>query len=515
MKKWLSVVMSASLAAGVVAGCSGQAEPAAPSGSAAGGDAGAGAAPSGPKKQTYTMLVESHPSWPYNKDWVAWKYIEEKTGATFNVQVPSGKLEDALSLTVASGEMPDIMYTLDKKLADKYGMQGALVDILDYVDQMPNFKKWMEKYPEETQGAIAADGKMYIFPNEGISETNRNIWMYRDDVFKKHNLQVPKTYDELYAVLKELKQQYPDSYPFAFRFGNKLQIMRNLSTNFGTNEDFYYDHDKKEWHYGPIEDNYKTLVTYLNKFYKEGLMPPDWLTVDVKQWQDLVSTNRTFVTVDYIGRIDNFNVPLRKDNPEFNMAFMAPPSGIAGVPQKNPYTHFKISGMMIASTSKKIPDIMQVMDFYFSEEGRTLLSWGKEGETYKVENGKKVWIEPYADVGDLRKKTGLGTNGEYTWFDYDSHLVLATPELQQAYVEARKFDAKLDPEPPMNEQEMETMATTYEAILKHREQNVSKFILGERSLDEWSKFVDEQKKLGVDKVLEIHKQAYDRMLGGK
>ncbi len=508
MKKWLSVVSIVSLAAGIVAGCASRPEPSASSSSA-------DASSSGLKKQTYGMLLESHASWPYNKDWPVWKYIEEKTGAAFNVQIPSGKIEDTLSLTVASGEMPDIMYTLNKGLADKYGMQGALANILEYVDQMPNFKAWMEKYPQETQGSIAADGKMYIFPNEGISETNRNIWLYREDVFKEHNLQVPKTYDELYAVLKELKRLYPDSYPFAFRTGSELRILRNLSANFGTNEDYYYDFDKKEWRYGPTEDNYKTLVTYLNKFYNEGLMPPDWLTVDVKQWQDLVSTNRAFVTVDYIGRIDNFNVPLRKENPAFNMAFMAPPSGIEGVPQINPYLHFKISGMMVASTSKKIPDIMKVMDYFYTDEGRTLLSWGKEGETYKVENGNKSWIETYADVGDMRKKTGLSTNGAFTWFDYDAHLSLATPELQQAYVEARKFDAKLDPEPPMNEQEMETMATTYEAILKHREQNVSKFILGERSLDEWSKFVEEQNKLGVDKVLEIHKQAYDRMINNK
>ncbi|WP_246066906.1 extracellular solute-binding protein [Paenibacillus koleovorans] len=509
MKKWVSAVMSATLTVGLLAGCGAKEEKSPDAGTSA------STTPAAVKKQTYSMLVESHPSWPYSKDWPVWKMIEEKTGATFNVQVPSGKIEDALSLTIASGEMPDVMYTLNKQLADKYGMQGALVNILDYVDKMPNFKKWLTKYPDEAQNSLAADGKMYIFPNEGISETNRNIWMYRQDVFQQNNLQVPKNYDELYTVLKKLKELYPNSYPFAFRFGNALQIMRNMSTNFMTNEDFYYDFDKKEWKYGPIDDNYKTLVTWMNKFYKEGLMPPDWLTTDVKQWQDLVSTNRTFVTIDYIGRIDNFNVPLRKDNPKFNMAFMAPPIGLANAPQKNPFTHFKISGMMVSSTSKKVDDLMKVMDFYYTEEGRTLLSWGKENETYKVENGKKKFIESYIDVGDLRKKTGLSTNAAFTWFDYDAHLSLATPELQQAYVDARKYDAKLDPEPPMTEKEMEVMTTTYAAIVKHREQNVSKFILGERSLTEWDKYVDEQKKLGIDKVLDVHKQAYDRVLNKK
>ncbi|MDF2959379.1 MAG: transporter substrate-binding protein [Paenibacillus sp.] len=503
-KKMISIALSTVMTGTLLAACS------SPGGSTdaakTGGDA---AAPLDPaKKKTFSMLVESHPSWPYSKEWPVWKWLEEKTGVTYNVQVPSGKIEDSLSLAVASGTMPDIMYTLDKKLADKYGQQGALVNILDHVNEMPNFKKWMEKYPDDTKYSLSADGKMYIFPNEGIGETNRMIWLYREDIFKKHGLKAPQNYDELYTVAKKLKELYPNSYPFSFRFSTK--ILRNMTPAFATNDDFYYDHDKKEWRYGPIEDNYKKAVEYMNKFYKEGLIPPDWLTTDTKQWQDLVSTNRTFLTIDYIGRIDFFNQPMRKENPDFTMAFMVPPAGPGGK-NLNAYTHFKISGMMVSSTSKQVKDIMKSMDFYYSEEGRTLLSWGKEGETYKVENGKKKFVANYVDVGDLRKKTGLGTNGAYTWFDYDSHLILASPELQKVYVEARKYDDKLKPELAFNEKEMEVMATTGEAINKHREENIAKFILGQRSMDEWGKYVDEAKKLGIDKVLEADQAAFKRV----
>lgn len=512
MKKSLSLVLSVAVTGSLIAGCSSTNNP-------SGGDQASNQGSTAPaldptKKKNFSMLVESHPSWPYSKDWPVWKLIEEKTGVSFNVQVPSGKIEDSLSLAVASGTMPDIMYSLDKKLADKYGQQGALVNILDYVNDMPNFKKWMEKYPNETKYSLAADGKMYMFPNEGIAETNRMIWMYREDVFKKHNLQQPKTFDELYTVAKKLKELYPNSYPFSFRFGDQLQIMRNLTASFNTNEDFYYDFDKKEWRYGPVEDSYKKIVEYMNKFYKEGLMPPDWLTMDVKQWQDLVSTNRTFMTIDFIGRIDFFNLPMRKENKDFTLAFMTPPAGPGGKSQ-NAYTHFKVSGMMVSSNSKQIKEIMRFMDFYYTEEGRTLLSWGKEGQDFKVENGKKKFIQSFVDVGDLRKKTGISTNGAFTWFDYDAHLSLATPELQQTYTEARKMDAKLKPQLAFTEKEMETMTTTGEAVKKHREENISKFVLGQRSLDDWGKYLDEAKKLGYEKVLEIHKQSYDRMSAKK
>lgn len=490
-----------------LAGCSTQGGGTETQGEAAGG---------APTKKTFSMLVESNPSWPYSKDWPVWKWLEEKTGVTFNISVPSGKLEDTVKLNIASGEMPDIQMMLNLTEANKYGLQGALANILDYTDQMPNFKKWMEKYPDIAKSTLAPDGKMYMFPNEGFGETNRLVWMYRDDIFKKNGLQPPATYDELYATLKKLKQLYPDSYPLSFRMGKVLNdnLTKIMSPNFGTNELYYYDSQTKQVKYGPVEDNYKTMITYLNKFTQEGLIPPNWLTVDTKQWQDLVSTNKAFITFDFIGRIDFFNQPMRKDNPEFTLAFMAPPAGPGGK-QLNPYNQFLQSGMTVSSKSKQIKDIMKYVDFFYSEEGRTLASWGKEGETYTVENGVKKIKSDYKDITDFRKKTGLATHGTYTWIDYDAHLSLASDELKKAYEQARKYDAPFRPIPSFTDKEQELISTTGEAVNKHREENVSKFIMGGRSLAEWDKYVDESKKLGLQQVMDTYKAAFDRANGAK
>jgi putative aldouronate transport system substrate-binding protein len=502
MRKGLSITTAVGLSLAIVAGCSG-------SKTETTGDAGTPSTSNAPVKQTFSMLTESHPSWPYNKDWLIWKLLEEKTGVTIDMQVPSGKLDEAVNLAIASGNMPDMMFMLSDQTANKFGQQGALVNILDYVNEMPNFKKWMDKYPEISKSAIAADGKMYKFPNEGFGETNRMIWLVRDDVFKQHGLTAPKTYDELYTVLKKLKELYPNSYPLAFRSGASLTMMKNLSANFSTNEGYYYENN--ELKYGPISDNYKKIVEYLNKFYKEGLIPPDWLTMDTKQWQDIMSTNRSFVTFDYISRIDFFNLALRKDNPNFNMAFMAPPAGLPGGKQLSAYTQFVESGLTVSSKSKNIKGVMKYIDFYYSDDGRNVASWGKEGETYTVTNGKKQLIkDKFVDVSDMRKKTGLATNGVYTWIDFDAHLSLASPELQAAYPEARKYDDVFRARASFNEKEQEIISTSGLAIDKHREESITKFILGEKSLNDWDKYVDEAKKLGLQKVMDTYKTAYER-----
>lgn len=500
MKRGMFISLSVLLGLTSLAGCSGS-----------GDTEDAPSAPDGAKaKKTFTMLTESHPSWPYNKDWLIWKMIEEKTGVTLDMQVPSGKLADTINLNIASGNTPDIMFMLDRGQANRFGQQGALINVLEHTDVMPNFKKWMEKYPEDTRSAIAADGKMYMLPNQGFGETNRMIWLYREDIFKKNNLKVPTNYDELYDVLKKLKELYPGTSPFSFRFGPDLVILRNLAANFETNEGFYVDPQTKEMKYGPIEDNYKKMIAYLAKFYKEGLMSPDWLTMDTKQWQDAMSTNKSFITVDYISRIDFFNASLRKENPDFNLIFMPPPAGWPGGKQVNAYTHYLESGMTVSAKAKNVKDIMKFFDFYYTEEGRDLASWGKEGETYTMENGKKKIKSEFIDIADLRKKTGLATNGTYNWIDYDAHVSMASKELQAAYAEARKYDGVYNQRPSFNEKELDLISTVGMAIDKNKLETVSKFILGTRSLDEWDKYVDGVKKLGLQQLLDTYKAANER-----
>ncbi|MCU6709579.1 extracellular solute-binding protein [Paenibacillus sp. J5C_2022] len=462
-----------------------------------------------PKKRTFTMLVESHASWPYDPEWLVWDLIEEKTNVKLDVEVPAGKMNEALSLTIASGNLPDLMFMHSYETANKHGSDGAFANILDYIDVMPNLKRWMEEHPEASQAALSADGKMYMFPNEGISETNRMIWMYREDIFKEHGLQVPNSYDELYETLKHLKGLYPDSYPFVFRGGFSRLI--NIGAGFNTSHGVYYNDKAGEWSYGPTEDQYKTMLTYLNKFYEEGLIPPDFLTLDTKAWQDLISTDKSFITVDYIGRLDFFNVPLREQNASFNMKHMAPPAGPGGG-QLNPHASALQAALAVASTSDQIEHIMAYMDFFFSEEGRDLASWGKEGVTYTVENGQKKIVDQYKDVSEFRKQTGISTNGTYAWFDYDAHLSLASDELRAAYDEARQYDSPIQPLPALTADEIDESSTLNDTVTKQTEQNVANFILGEQSFDRWDSYVKSMEDLGVGKLVDMHQTAHERAM---
>ncbi|MGG1553470.1 extracellular solute-binding protein [Paenibacillus ferrarius] len=510
MKKKSAVMLATMMSVSLIVGaCSKETSDVKPSGAPA--DSAPATASSAPKEMTFKFLDYSNPSWPYDANWKVWSYIKEKTGVKLDVQLPPGNLlEDALSMTVASGDMPDLMWTQSKAIADKFGQQGALVNILDYVNDMPNLKAWMAKYPTEAQNVLSSDGKMYELPNQGLGESNRRTWMYREDVFKKLGLQTPNTWDELYDVLKKLKAEYPDSYPLTFR--NGLRYLFDFGASFNVPAEVekrkasvYFDKASNQWKYAPIQEEYKTMLTYLNKFYKENLIPKDFLTIDTKMWQDIVSTNRAFVTLDYIGRIDFYNSALRKDNPQFTMNFMAPPAGLPGV-RKNAYTSFTEEGFMVSSKSKNIKDVMKFLDFFYSEDGKKLVSWGKEGETAKG----NAFVDKYTDIADMRKKTGLSTDGTYTWFDFNAHISVSSPELQNAYKEAVKYDGDKNVSLAFSLDEQQVLSTKGDSLNANRDENFAKFIMGTRSFSEWDKFIDEQKKLGYDEIVSIYKKAYDR-----
>ncbi|RTE10742.1 extracellular solute-binding protein [Paenibacillus whitsoniae] len=460
------------------------------------------------EKNTFTALLETNASWPYNKDWPFWKYLEEKTGATWNVQLPSGNLQDTTTLNVASGSLPDLTFGYTP-IANTYGIQGVFANILDYTDIMPNFKKWMEKYPTYVKASLASDGKMYVFPNEGYGKANGMSWLYRQDIFQKNNLKTPATYDEFYQVLKQLKQTYPDSTPFVFR--NGLNILSNMAPAFDTNGGFYLDKKTNKAQFGPIEPNYKKMVEYLHKFYAEGLIPADFLTVDTKRWQDMISTNKSFVTNDYIVRIDFFNTPMRKENPDSTLAFMPPAAGFAGAKPLLLNTQAVDGGLMVSAKSKKIKEIMKMMDFFYSEDGKTMASWGKEGETFTVENGKKKFKPGlFANATELANKYGLTTLGTYTWFDFDAYKSIISPSLQSAYDEADKYMDVYSPLPKNTQAELDTLSITGKAVNDAFQENISKFIVGQRSLAEWDQYVEELKKLGLQKTLDVYQAAFDR-----
>lgn len=470
------------------------------------------ASPESAKPQIVDLVTFEYSDAPFNKDWRVWSYMEEATGITINrSSAANNDPTEAYNAMVASRDLPDLMYLPNYAMANKFGEQGALQNLLDHVDSMPNFKKWMEQYPELSNNTRSADGKMYLMPNEGNTAGSFILWMYREDIFQKHGIPAPKSFEDVYTAAKQLKELYPESYPLSFRYGlAALDVY--FALNFDTRGETYYSYTNSEWRYGPADDNYRSMVEFFKKMNDEKLMPPDWLTVDTTIWQQHMSTGQAFMTMDYLGRINLFNEPVQKENPEFKLNWLPPLEGASGVPTyyRNPILQ---NGYALTTDAENPEAALKLLDWMFSEEGKDLLSWGKLGVDYTERDGVRKLN--YKNVPDLRVNSGLNTLGTYQWTDGEATLSMAVDAEKETFKAQLPYQEKVQPVPPLLPDEIEFVSIQGAAIKKAKDENIAKFILGTRPIGEWDQYVNELKALGMDKLVEIYRTAYERANGAQ
>ncbi len=456
-----------------------------------------------PEEATIRILTENSTAWPAKEDWGVWKWVKEETNITVKQELITGP--ESLALAISSGDMPDIMSVFPAEV-QKYGPQGAFEDLSKHMDKMPNVKAFLEAHPLVKQRVVSPTGEIYSILNDGAGEGSQMVWFYRDDIFAKHNLQVPKTWDELYTVSKQLKELYPDSYPFTFRHG--LNTLSTFGPTFGIYPQVFQDPvDQTKIKFGFEEPAAKTMVETLNKFMAEKLIPPDWLTMDYKAWTQFMSNNQAFITVQFIGQIEIMNNQLPEGQ---HLSFMPPPIGLGDKPYlpRGGYENF---GLAVASTSPNKDAAFRYLDYIFSEKGRDIQSWGKEGETYTIVDGKRKFNDNYKEANDLRVVSGIMTAATYGWFDFNATLSLVKDSEQAAYVEAPKYRFPVgEILPALTPEEAEAVAPLNDQIWKFWQGEVAKFIYGERPMSEWESFVADLSKNGLNEIKTTYQKALDR-----
>lgn len=473
-----------------------------------------------------SFVIGSHESWPYREDWKLWQYFQEATGATFNIQaIPNSDIDTKVNLMMSSPEtLPDLLHILNKHLVDNHALSGAFVSLTANMDEkMPNFKKFLDTLPEEQRTEALAqrksgDGEVYFAPVFG-TETVQNLrtWMYRKDIFEKNNLTVPTNLSELYDVATKLKGIYPESYPLCFRTGlRQIDVMGPMWKN-DFCSGFYYDYQTEKWCYGATEDTMKEIIAFFHKMSNAKLVPPDFLTINDKSWEELVSTDRGFIMPEYLVRIDFFNNIGRKTNPEYTWAAMTPPKGDGATGQARIAKYnLDPTGYLICNTGKqdRIDNAFKLLDWMYSDEGSELLSWGKEGETYKVVDGKKKFI-----VGENetpQEKYGAATYGLYERISVEAfEAVYSEEQVKQGHEVVKYTESRANPTLwlPLNDEEMAIYNQNFDALNTYTEEMLSKFLLQQEPMSKWDDFQQGLKDMGVEELLKMYTGAYNRIMG--
>ncbi|AGA57410.1 ABC-type sugar transport system, periplasmic component [Thermobacillus composti KWC4] len=452
---------------------------------------------------------------PVNDKLIA-REIEKRTGIKVDFQVySSATYQEKLRVTVASGKLPDIFHGLTAAELKKLGQQGAVVAINEYIDMLPNFKKL---YVEENPWVIASygdeNGNIYTWPIYDMQRDVNHGFMYRKDIFDKHGIQPWTNTDEFYEALKKLKELYPDSYPYASK--TKEAIFKDWAYGWGIGSasyPAYYDESDGTWKFAPTSEQHKDMLDLMKKMYNEGLLDPEFLTDTQDSWTAKMTTGKSFVTWDWIGRMELFYNQVKDQNPDYDLRY-ANPIGPTG----NIRTLPRIDDFSITVANNKNKEVaLKLLDYLTSPSGGSLVTMGVEGETFHFdENGKPVYPElegQAIDIKVLEQKYGLWLEGMYLRPDHRSVYYNYTEREQEAQdmMNAQGKFEPLDPVLNFTDEENAKIAELQVALEKAAAEFNANYILDKKAGEkDWEAWLQNAKKLGVDEFIEIFNTAQQR-----
>ncbi|GLH96696.1 ABC transporter substrate-binding protein [Phytohabitans aurantiacus] len=483
---------------------------------------------------TFSVLYNNHPNYPLKTDWLFWSELTKRTNIKLDpVAVPLSDYAQKRSVLIGAGDAPLLIPKTYRPDENSYVSSGAILPVSDYLDLMPNFKDKIEKWKlqPEIDTMRQADGKFYLLPGVHEKPWADYSLAVRTDILQQLNLQIPKTWDEVYTMLKAMKQAYPALYPFSDRWGKPTPggaFFSNLGAAYGAPGGWTYQHatwdaSTKKYFYTGASDKYKGWVEFVSKLVAEKLMDPESFTQDDDIARQKLANSKSFVIMcNAQTLVNDHRKDLAATNPKATIVKIPLPIGPEG--EINPASRLE-NGMMISTKAKDSKNFVAMMQFvdwlWYSDEGQVFARLGVEGTTWVKGASGQPELSPNVDmVGlhpqapkHLQKDFGFG-NGVFA-YGGKPELVQAffsTEEKEfQAVMNARKQGPWVTPPPaPFTDEERE-QATLWESGLKDFVfQQTLKFILGQRPIAEWDAYKTELKSKNMDAYMELVQKAYDR-----
>lgn len=476
---------------------------------------------------TISLFLQDSADQAISTDLPIIKEITKRTGVNFEfVAAPNteDQFREKFNVTVASGEIPDVMVSTYRADMMKVAEQGTFAPLDEYIDQYaPNLKKVLDEHPEYIRDLRSTDGKIYFMPFIGAVKTFK-VWMLRGDWLEKLGLEVPVTLDDWYNVLKAFKEQDPngngqaDEIPFTTRNrqAGVLAFMEALGiSGFEANEQFFIEDGKVKFAY--TDPRFKEALTFINKLYNEGLIDPEYTTNDTNVWLSRFTNEVSGACQDTTARAYSLGTQIQTTgSKDAHFVVVAPPMGPDGTQMTTSQMQPIRGYTAISADSKYIKEIVQMFDYFYSEEGSLLNNFGIEGETYTMVDGKPTYTDAIAKDPEGRSILSmLNIYGHREWA-YQQDIGYEDALLDPDYVVYRnEMEQYIRPTMPAlsyTEEERDIINSTYTEIQTYKDEMIDKFVMGKESLDNFDSFVAKLESIGINDVLAAEQAAYDRYI---
>jgi putative aldouronate transport system substrate-binding protein len=488
------------------------------------------AKPEGPVTLTAFWTLDSKTGMTMKSyaEMTVFKEMEKKTGVRIDFKhPPSGQEREQFNLMLASNALTDIIYWNwfsvpggpGKAIADKQILR--LNELMD--KHAPAYLAHLKEYPERRKMVTLDDGTHYMFPKFKHDKyvLISHGFQAREDWVKKLGLKTPKSIDEWHAFLTAMKKGdpngngKPDEIPFVGYALEHYSLVR-FSWAFGVFIDFVMDGNRIK--YGPMEPGWKQYLETMRKWYAEGLIDPDFASTDSKGFEAKIVGDRAAAYAGLInGHMGRF-YGLKKNDPNFALVGIQPPTGPAG----KPYGYFNWpptgGGIAISTTSKDPVAATRWSDYIFTKEGVILTNYGVEGLTYAIKDGKIEFTDLITNNPD--KLPMINALSQHVWSAHDGPGLQLEKTFRDIQLKPQQDavttyhtttdDSLLVPPAQPTPAEGEKLSAIMNDISTYVEEMHNKFIMGQVPMSEWDSYVATMKKMGVDDAVRMWQAIIDR-----
>lgn len=465
--------------------------------------------------------------------------IAKKTGVSFSeITFVTAPYVDKYSVLINAGDLPDVFMiagvdadTINSKLSKT----GNLLNYKEYLNQMPNFNKYVTKYEDEFNVLLRdKEQNLYVAGVINDFEMIDVAPLYRKDIFDKNKITIPKSNDELYQTLKTLKSIYPGSYPLTVFQGNTngggihdlLGKYRWGGYMFNSDTGVVYDKTSDKYVYSPAKPEFREALEYFKKLYDEELLDPEFISANgADMWVDKIVNEKSFIGFWYIDYSSRVNPVGRENNPDFHESAFAPITKDGSKPKFRVGYSTTANGMCISTKSPYKDRLIEFVDWLYSDEGIAMIGMGLEDITYEKDTSASSGSFPYRftsavrtyDNPDGKAVSELIKSPTYASFvnitsvfpAFFFSTLYGSSEIgkDKDFVRANCDIADKEFPPSFTTAQNDERVRLESTLLTFVEENATNFLIGRKSMDKYDDFLKQLESLGYKKLEDIYNTA--------
>lgn len=294
---------------------------------------------------------------------------------------------------------------------------------------------------------------------------------------------------------------------------------------YGYNIDNYYQVDGQV-RFGPMQPEFKEYLTMMNQWYNEGLLSDSFLTSQAEVLMDF-STILSGDTGVWCGSgtqsITQLLSMAAESQPDMRI------TGMTNVTKDGDTAHVGTESQILDSIMWSITTecsdpaaIARYVDYLYSDAGILLANYGVEGETFHYVDGKPVLTELVTNNPDYSYNLALNIftcdrqtpvpfiideqKARNDYSEDQSNAVAVWNEATDGLYNIPRQGVN------MTTKEQGEYNSIYSDIDTYMDETISKFVVGDLSLDQFDSFVQKLKDMGIEDCIAIEQTAYNRYL---